>query len=105
MLARWRAGTYYTLQVRSPLFIFQTPAMQRIALFLVTNLAVMVVLSITMHLLGVGRYLTDNGIDPAQLLLFSALFGFAAAFIYLLLSNGMAKHSHDTHIHPTPQPH
>src|SRR3546814_11446572 len=93
MLARWRAVKYYTLQVRSPLFIFQTPAMKRIALFLVTNLAVMVVLSITMNLLGVGRYLTANGIDPAQLLIFSALFGFAGAFISLLLSKWMAKTS------------
>src|SRR3546814_5003039 len=98
MLARWRAGKYYTLQVRSPLFIFQTPAMKRIALFLVTNLAVMVVLSITMNLLGVGRYLTANGIDPAQLLIFSALFGFAGAFISLLMSKWMAKTSTGAHV-------
>src|SRR3546814_8985577 len=98
MLARWRAVKYYTLQVRSPLFIFQTPAMKRIALFLVTNLAVMVVLSITMNLLGVGRYLTANGIEHAQLLNFSALFGFAGAFISLLMSNWLAKTSTGAHV-------
>jgi heat shock protein HtpX len=67
--------------------------MKRIVLFLITNLAVMVVLSITMSILGVGRYLTANGIDPVQLLVFAALFGFAGAFISLLMSKWMAKFS------------
>lgn len=67
--------------------------MKRVALFLITNLAVMVVLSITMSILGVGRYLTANGIDPVQLLVFAALLGFAGAFISLLMSKWMAKFS------------
>lgn len=67
--------------------------MKRIVLFLVTNLAVMLVLSITMSVLGVGRYLTANGIDPVQLLIFAALLGFAGSFISLFMSKWMAKMS------------
>ncbi|CAM5778066.1 protease HtpX [Castellaniella caeni] len=67
--------------------------MKRIVLFLATNLAVMLVLSITMNLLGVGRYLTANGINPAQLLIFAAFIGFGGAFISLLMSKWMAKTS------------
>jgi heat shock protein HtpX len=65
--------------------------MKRIILFLATNMAVMLVLSITMNLLGVGRYLTANGIDPASLLAFAAVIGFGGAFISLLMSKWMAK--------------
>ncbi|TAN30567.1 MAG: protease HtpX [Castellaniella sp.] len=67
--------------------------MKRIALFLVTNLAVMLVLSISMSVLGVGRYLTANGIDPVQLLIFASLLGFAGSFISLFMSKWMAKMS------------
>src|SRR5690625_7981980 len=64
--------------------------MQRILLFLATNLAVVVVLSIFMNIFGVGRYLTANGIDPTQLLIFSAIIGFTGAIISLLMSKRMA---------------
>lgn len=67
--------------------------MKRIFLFLLTNIAVMVVLSITMNVLGVGRYLTTQGLDLTQLLIFSALVGFTGSFISLLLSKWMAKQS------------
>lgn len=67
--------------------------MKRIILFLMTNIAVMVVLSITMNLLGVGRYLTAEGLDLTQLLIFSALIGFTGSFISLLISKWMAKQS------------
>ncbi|TCT04848.1 protease HtpX [Paralcaligenes ureilyticus] len=67
--------------------------MKRIFLFLLTNIAVMVVLSITMNVLGVGRYLTANGLDLSQLLIFSALVGFTGAIISLLISKWMAKTS------------
>lgn len=67
--------------------------MKRIFLFLVTNMAVMLVLSLSMNLLGVGRYLTANGIDPVQLLIFSGMIGFIGAFISLLMSKWMAKMS------------
>ncbi|MFA5664030.1 protease HtpX [Castellaniella sp.] len=67
--------------------------MKRILLFLATNLAVLVVLNITMTLLGIGPYLTANGIDPGALLVFAAIIGFAGSFISLLLSKWMAKTS------------
>jgi len=67
--------------------------MKRIFLFLLTNLAVLVVLSITMSVFGVGRYLTANGMDLGQLLIFSALVGFTGSIISLLISKWMAKRS------------
>ncbi|MAK56782.1 MAG: protease HtpX, partial [Pusillimonas sp.] len=65
--------------------------MKRIILFLMTNIAVMVVLSITMSILGVGRYLDEQGLNLTQLLIFSAFIGFGGAFISLLISKWMAK--------------
>lgn len=67
--------------------------MKRIVLFLMTNLAVMVVLSLSMNLLGVGRYLSANGLDLSQLLIFSAIIGFTGAIFSLLISKWMAKRS------------
>ncbi|NLY26096.1 MAG: protease HtpX [Alcaligenaceae bacterium] len=67
--------------------------MKRIVLFLLTNIAVMVVLSATMNVLGVGRFLTANGLDLTQLLIFSALVGFTGSIISLLMSKWMAKQS------------
>lgn len=67
--------------------------MKRIFLFLLTNMAVLLVLSATMNVLGVGRFLTAEGLDPTQLLIFSALIGFTGAIISLLLSKWMAKRS------------
>ena len=67
--------------------------MKRIFLFLVTNLAVLVVLSITARILGVDRILTANGLDLGALLVFAALFGFGGSIISLLLSKWMAKMS------------
>lgn len=67
--------------------------MKRIALFVMTNLAVMLVLSVTASLLGVNRYLTANGLDMGALLGFSLLMGFGGATISLLMSKSMAKWS------------
>ena len=65
--------------------------MKRILLFLATNIAVMVVLSIVVSVLGLDRWLTAEGIDYTTLLVMSAIFGFGGAFISLLLSKTMAK--------------
>ncbi|EMP55691.1 membrane-associated Zn-dependent endopeptidase [Marinobacter santoriniensis NKSG1] len=65
----------------------------RILLFLATNLAVILVASFTLRLLGVDSYLAQNGIDYGSLLAFAAVFGFAGAFISLLISKPMAKWS------------
>ena len=67
--------------------------MKRIFLFLVTNIAVLVVLSTVTSLLGVDKVLTANGLDPFALLVFSAIFGFGGAIISLLISKPMAKWS------------
>jgi heat shock protein HtpX len=65
--------------------------MKRIVLFLITNLAVMVVLSITLSLLGVNRFLAQNGLNMGMLLVFSLVVGFGGSFISLLISKPMAK--------------
>ncbi len=67
--------------------------MKRIFLFLLTNVAVMVVLSASMNILGIGRYLTANGLDLTSLLVFSAIIGFTGSIISLLISKWMAKQS------------
>ena len=69
--------------------------MMRVVLFLVTNLAVLLVLSIVMRLLGVESILADNGVDLdlRSLLIFSAVFGMGGSFISLLISKWMAKRS------------
>ncbi len=67
--------------------------MKRILLFVVTNLAVMLVLGTAASLLGVNRYLTANGLNLGMLLGFAALIGFGGAIISLLMSKPMAKWS------------
>ncbi len=67
--------------------------MKRIVLFLITNLAVMLVLSIVTNLLGINRALAANGFNIGALLAFSAVVGFGGAFISLLISKPMAKWS------------
>lgn len=65
--------------------------MKRIILFLATNLAVMLVLSAAVHVLGLDRYLTQQGFSVGGVLAFAAVFGFGGAFISLLMSKWMAK--------------
>jgi heat shock protein HtpX len=67
--------------------------MKRVLLLIATNLAVMVVLSIVVSVLGLDQWLTANGIDYFSLLLLSAVFGFGGAFISLLMSKWIAKMS------------
>ncbi len=67
--------------------------MKRILLFIVTNLAVMLVLGIAASLLGVNRYLTANGLNLGLLLGFAAVMGFGGAIISLLMSKFVAKWS------------
>jgi heat shock protein HtpX len=67
--------------------------MKRIVLFLATNLAVMLVLSVTLSLLGVNRFLAAEGLNIGMLVVFSGIVGFAGSFISLLMSKPMAKWS------------
>ena len=67
----------------------------RILLFLATNIAVLVLVSLIFNLLGLEGILASNGVDLnlSSLLIFCALFGFGGSFISLLLSKWMAKRS------------
>ncbi len=67
--------------------------MLRVLLFLGTNLAIILVASITLSLLGVPSYLQQNGsqLNLQSLLIFCAVFGFLGSFVSLLLSKKMAK--------------
>jgi len=79
--------------------------MLRIALFLGTNMAILLILSITMSLFGVEGVLQDNGVDLNlnSLLLISAVIGFAGSFISLLMSKWLAKRSMGVKIIATPK--
>jgi heat shock protein HtpX len=76
--------------------------MKRIFLFLLTNIAVLVVISVVVRLLGLDRALAENGLNLGALLVFSAVAGFAGAIISLLLSKTIAKYSTGAHVIQTP---
>ena len=69
--------------------------MKRIFLYLATNLAIVLVLGITLRLLGFERILDEPGVglDINSLLLFAVVFGFGGSFISLVVSKWMAKRS------------
>jgi heat shock protein HtpX len=77
--------------------------MKRIFLFVMTNLAVVVVLGIVANLLGVNRYLTPNGLDLKMLLGFALVIGFGGAIISLLISKPVAKWSAGVRLITEPQ--
>ena len=60
--------------------------MKRVALFLATNIAILVVLSVVVQLLGLEPVLADGGLNLGSLLAFSAVFGMGGAFISLAMS-------------------
>jgi heat shock protein HtpX len=72
--------------------------MKRVLLLVATNIAVMLVLSIVVSILGLDRWMTAEGIDYTTLLVMSAIFGFGGAFISLLLSKTIAKWTAGVHI-------
>jgi heat shock protein HtpX len=67
--------------------------MRRVFLFILTNIAVLVVLSIALRLLGVESILDEQGVNlnMGALLTFAAVFGMGGSFISLALSKWMAK--------------
>ncbi|MGH1485166.1 MAG: protease HtpX [Cellvibrionaceae bacterium] len=77
--------------------------MLRIGLFLLTNIAVLIVASITLQLLGVEHYLQGSELNLTSLLIFCAIFGFAGALISLFISKWMAKRSTGTQIIEQPR--
>ncbi|KAF3998270.1 protease HtpX [Glaciimonas immobilis] len=76
--------------------------MKRIILFLATNIAVMLVLSVVLSVLGVDRFLTRSGLDIPKLMVFSLIVGFAGSIFSLLISKWMAKRSTGAHVIVTP---
>ncbi len=74
--------------------------MKRIFLFLMTNIAVLVVLSVVLRLLGVDRILDESGtgLNYQNLLILSAVIGFGGSFISLAISKWMAKRSTGAHV-------
>ncbi|MBM9537553.1 protease HtpX [Desulfobulbus alkaliphilus] len=79
--------------------------MKRIMLFLLTNIAILIVLSIVLRLLGVDRILDESGtgLNYANLLVFAAVFGFGGAFISLAMSKWMAKRMTGAQVITTPR--
>ena len=77
--------------------------MKRIALFLLTNVAVVALLGIVASILGVNRFLTPNGLDLGSLLGFALIIGFGGSIISLLLSKTMAKHGAGVRLINEPQ--
>ena len=78
--------------------------MMRILLFLATNIAVILVASVTLSLLGVGSvHDGQGGMNLQSLLIFCAVFGFAGSFVSLFLSKWMAKRSTGARVIEQPQ--
>src|SRR3979490_3590680 len=77
--------------------------MKRILLFIATHLAVVLLLAVIASLLGVDRFLTQNGLNLQSLLWFSLLMGFGGSFISLLMSKQIALWSTGAHVIKEPE--
>ena len=76
--------------------------MKRIVLFLATNMAILLVLSLVMSVLGLEPYLTETGLNLTSLLVMAAVMGFGGSFISLAISKWMAKKSMGVRVIETP---
>ncbi len=72
--------------------------MKRIALFLATNIAVLIVISLLVSLLGLGQIADADGLNLGALLALSAIIGFTGAIVSLLISKPMAKWQTGAHV-------
>ena len=72
--------------------------MKRIVLFLLTNIAVVLVLSVVVSVLGIDRFMAAEGLNVGMLLVFSLVVGFTGSIISLLLSKPIAKWSTGAHV-------
>lgn len=77
--------------------------MKRIFLFLATNMAVMLVLTVITNVLGIDRFVTAQGLNYPMLLAFAAVVGFTGAIFSLLISKPMAKWSTGAKVIEAPQ--
>jgi heat shock protein HtpX len=76
--------------------------MKRIVLFLATNVAILLVLSLVMSVLGLEPYLNETGLNLTSLLIMAAVMGFGGSFISLAISKWMAKKSMGVRVIETP---
>jgi heat shock protein HtpX len=81
---------------------FKGEVMKRVVLFLATNVAILLVLSIAMRVLGLEPYLTETGLNLTSLLVMAAVMGFGGSFISLAISKWMAKKSMGVRVIETP---
>ena len=77
--------------------------MKRLILFVATNLAVLVVLSIVLKIFGLDRALAAQGYAYGQLLVYSLVVGFTGALISLLMSKSIAKWTTGAQVIDTPR--
>ncbi|MDP2878665.1 MAG: protease HtpX [Sulfuricella sp.] len=77
--------------------------MKRIVLFLATNLAIVLVLSLTLRILGVEPYLNESGLNLGSLLIFAAVMGMGGSFISLAISKWSAKRMMGARVIETPE--
>ncbi|NJM43372.1 MAG: protease HtpX [Brachymonas sp.] len=77
--------------------------MKRVFLFLLTNIAVMVVLGIVTSIFGLNRFMGPGGLSIPTLMMYSLVVGFTGAFISLLISKPMAKFSTGARVISSPQ--
>jgi heat shock protein HtpX len=79
--------------------------MKRVVLFLATNLAILLVLSVTLRLLGVERILDARGVglDLESLLILAAVMGMGGSFLSLALSKWTAKRFTGAQVIDTPR--
>lgn len=76
--------------------------MKRIALFLATNLAIMLVLSATVRLPGIEPYLNAQGLNLGSLLVFAVVMGFGGSFLSLALSKWTPNRAMGVQVIETP---
>ena len=79
--------------------------MKRIFLFLATNIAIMLVITIMLHIFGLGQILDEQGVDVdlTSLLMLSAVVGMTGSIISLALSKSMAKHTTGAYVIEQPR--
>src|SRR5690606_4481129 len=94
-----------TAPSRLPEVLVEGDALKRVLLFVATNIAILLVLSITLRLVGFQGFLADNGVDLAlpQLLLFAAVFGMGGSFVSLAMSKWIAKRATGAQVIQTPR--
>jgi heat shock protein HtpX len=77
--------------------------MKRIVLYLATNFAIVIVLSVILNAVGANRFLSESGLNIETLLVFSLIVGFGGSIISLLMSKPIAKWTTGAHVIDAPE--